>query len=217
MVVMVSKRKGKPPLILPTELAVVEQQLRNASRFKFRLRWELMHSGDRRPFRSKITSWTAGSMDELLAAIERVSIELARCAGIERLDTTHRKCAICGRLLAVGTVHTTDQCAANRANASARYKLIGLANAGRQTKVYRYTGDGRTRLYRYEERKLKHCSCQCGARAAQRARIKYWVRHDVVCPCCDQGLCAYARHRIKENANEQLDAPAKPRQDAGQI
>lgn len=99
------KGKWRKPVstapFLPMELLIVEEQiLRTDGRFRFRLRWDIRRmpskerylqpkvgsQQDHRCLRGKCSSWSAGSVEELLMAILRVEAELASCTGIERVD-----------------------------------------------------------------------------------------------------------------------------------
>ena len=85
-------------------------QLAGEGRFKFRCQWFVgnMHTGSKVIARTHHT-WTAGSVEEMLAAIQAAKIAVEGMPGIGQLVRQTKKCGRCGAFIGQRS-HTTEQC-----------------------------------------------------------------------------------------------------------
>lgn len=99
------------PPVLPVELHVVQEQIRaRDGRFRFRVQWYVLGSSIYNLVSvRRTTKWSAGTIEEMLHAIEAANTAIGSCPGIrpDELPTKDR-CPECGQLYNFG--HTPAAC-----------------------------------------------------------------------------------------------------------
>jgi hypothetical protein len=179
---LTKKTKLKPGFVdlHSTEVAVINSQLANSEgRFVFYLFWYVYDPGSQQAvgIKGQKSRWSAGSVEEMLAAIQATEIALEHTPGIARSYLVEQNqaewhgkvehCASCGRVYAKGTTHDPEECA----EGLAKLRSVYQPKASR-TRSAKRTAANRLRARAYHATQPKSQKRWAVIKRAYRARLK---------------------------------------------